>query len=95
MIPRRKQRWLSPGLILFKVLKFCVNVLPKKLIRGFVRSLEFLLDQVRRESLQAEEAIAAVLRARPSPEVTKRLEELVAGNGQLSRTFTKHRATAW
>jgi HEAT repeat protein len=54
-------------------------------------ALEFLLDQVRAESLQAEAAIEALLRAAPSEEVTKRLEKLVAGNQCLSRAFATHR----
>lgn len=52
---------------------------------------EFLLDQVRTESLQAEAAIEAILRALPSAEVTKQLEELVKGNQRLSRAFKTHR----
>ncbi len=52
---------------------------------------EFLLDQVRTESLQAEAAIEAILRAAPSAEITKRLEELVAGNPRLSRALATHR----
>jgi HEAT repeat protein len=52
---------------------------------------EFLLDLVRTESLQAEAAIEAILRALPSDEVTKRLKELVAGNQRLARAFATHR----
>jgi HEAT repeat protein len=54
-------------------------------------ALQFLLDQVRTESLQAEAAIEAILRAAPSDEVTKRLEEMVVGNQRLSRAFATHR----
>jgi HEAT repeat protein len=54
-------------------------------------AVEFLLDQVRTESRQAEAAIEAILRAAPSEEITRRLEELVAGNPRLSRTFATHR----
>jgi HEAT repeat protein len=50
---------------------------------------EFLFDQVRTESLQAEAAIEAILRSAPSEEITKRLKELVAGNQRLSRAFAK------
>jgi len=53
-------------------------------------ALEFLLDLVRSESLQAEAAIEAILRAAPPAEVTKRLEELVSGKPRLSRTFAMH-----
>jgi hypothetical protein len=51
---------------------------------------EFLLDQVRGESLQAEAAIEAILRAAPSDEIVKRLEALVAGNPRLTRAFKTH-----
>ena len=50
-------------------------------------ALEFLLDLVRTESLNAEAAIEAVLRSMPSQDVTRRLEELVAGNPRLARIF--------
>jgi hypothetical protein len=52
-------------------------------------ALEFLFDLVRGESLQAEGAIEAILRALPSAEVTKRLEALCAGNQRLARAFAK------
>jgi HEAT repeat protein len=55
-------------------------------------ALEFLLDQVRKETPQAEAAIEAILRSLPSPEVTKRLDELVAPNRRLARAFAAHRA---
>jgi HEAT repeat protein len=54
-------------------------------------ALEFLLDLVRTESLQAEAAIEAILRSMPSDEVAKRLEKLVAGNPRLARAFASHR----
>jgi HEAT repeat protein len=54
-------------------------------------AVEFLFDQVRTESPQAEPAIEAILRAMPSEEVTKRLEKLVAGNPRLSRALATHR----
>ena len=50
---------------------------------------EFLLDLVRTESLQAEAAIEAILRAMPSDEVTKRLKEFVARNPRLARAFAQ------
>jgi hypothetical protein len=52
-------------------------------------ALEFLLDQVRAESRHAEAAIEALLRATPSTEVIKQLEEMVAGNPRLARAFAK------
>jgi HEAT repeat protein len=54
-------------------------------------ALEFLLELVRVESLDAEDAIEAVLRSLPSPEAIERLEKLVAGNPRLKRTFVAHR----
>jgi hypothetical protein len=48
---------------------------------------EFLLDQVRTESLQAEAAIEAILRSMPNSETTKRLEDLVGGNPRLAKVF--------
>jgi HEAT repeat protein len=50
---------------------------------------EFLFDLVRADSLQAEAAVEAILRAMPSAEVTKQLKELVTGNQRLARAFTK------
>src|SRR5437660_4963959 len=57
-------------------------------------ALEFLFDLVRTESLQAEAAIEAILRAMPSPQITKRLEQIVAGNQRLARVFATHRPTS-
>ena len=54
-------------------------------------AVEFLLELVRTESLQAEGAIEAILRSTPSDEITKRLEKLVAGNQRLARAFATHR----
>ena len=51
-------------------------------------ALEFLLDLVRTESLNAEAAIEAILRSMPSQEVSKRLAKLTAGNPRLARIFT-------
>ena len=50
-------------------------------------ALEFLLELVKKESLDAEGAIDALLRLRPSQDVTDRLEKLVAGNPRLKRAF--------
>src|SRR5229473_865120 len=55
---------------------------------------EFLFDLVRTESLQAEAAIEAILRAMPSSEITQRLEQMVAGNQRLTRVFAAHRAAS-
>lgn len=54
-------------------------------------ALEFLLDLVRTESLQAEAAIEAILRSLPTAETTKRLEKLVTGNPRLFHAFATHR----
>jgi hypothetical protein len=50
-------------------------------------ALEFLLDQVRTESLNAEAAIGALFRSMPSQEVINRMEKAVAGNPRLARVF--------
>jgi len=55
-------------------------------------ALDFLLDLVRTESLDAETAIEAIVRSVPSVEVTRQLEQLVAGNPRLARALAKHRA---
>jgi HEAT repeat protein len=57
-------------------------------------ALEFLFDQVRSESLNAEGAIEAILRSLPSAEVTSRLETLVAGNQRLKRAFAANRVAS-
>ena len=57
-------------------------------------ALEFLLELVRSESLNAEAAIEAILRSLPSQDVTKRLEQLVATNPRLSRIFTANQNTS-
>jgi HEAT repeat protein len=70
---------------------FCSVLLSAIALTRQDAALEFLLDQVRTESPQAEAAIEAILRAAPSEEITKRLEKLVAGNLRLSRAFAAHR----
>jgi hypothetical protein len=52
-------------------------------------ALEFLLDRVRTESLDAEGAIEAVLRFRPSQDVIERLKQMVAGNPRLMSVFAE------
>jgi HEAT repeat protein len=54
-------------------------------------ALEFLVDLVQKESLDAEAAIESLLRSMPSLELIKRLEKLVAGNPRLTRAFATHR----
>jgi HEAT repeat protein len=56
-------------------------------------ALEFLLDLVRTESLQAEVAIEALLRSMPSAEIAKRLEKMAAANPRLARAFAAHSST--
>jgi HEAT repeat protein len=53
-------------------------------------AVEFLLELVRQEALDAEGAIEAILRSVPSAEIVKRLENLVADNPRLARTFASH-----
>jgi HEAT repeat protein len=53
-------------------------------------ALEFLFELVRTDSLHAEAAVEAILRAGPSAEVTGRLQQLVYGNQRLSRVFASH-----
>lgn len=48
---------------------------------------DFLLEQVRKESMDAEGAIEALLRSAPSEEVVGRLEKLVKGNPRLERAL--------
>jgi hypothetical protein len=55
-------------------------------------ALEFLFDLVRSESLHAEAAIEAICRSMPSPELIKRLEEQVAGNPRMAKSFASQRA---
>jgi hypothetical protein len=54
-------------------------------------SLEFLLELIRQESLDAEGALEAVLRSMPSQEIIGRLERLVAGNPRLERVLAARR----
>jgi len=68
---------------------FCSVLLSAIALTRQDAAIEFLLDQVRTESLQAEAAIEALLRSAPSNEVTKRLKELVAHNPRLSYAFQK------
>jgi hypothetical protein len=53
-------------------------------------AVEFLMEVVRDELLDAEAAIEAILRSMPSAEIAKRLENLVADNPRLARTFASH-----
>jgi hypothetical protein len=54
-------------------------------------ALEFLLEQVRTESLQTEGAIEAILRSGPSTDTVRRLEEIVGSNPRLAGIFNQHR----
>ena len=49
--------------------------------------MEFLLNLVRTESLDAEGAIEAILRAAPSDEIVSALENLVRDNPRLVQCF--------
>jgi HEAT repeat protein len=72
---------------------FCSVLLPAIALTRQDEAIEFLLDQVRAESPQAEAAIEALLRAAPSDEIKKQLEKLVSGNQRLSRAFAKSNPT--
>ncbi len=54
-------------------------------------ALEFLLDLVRTESLDAELAIEVVLRSVPSKDVSNRLEKLIEGNPRLKHIVAAQR----
>jgi HEAT repeat protein len=56
-------------------------------------ALEFLLNLVSTESLDAEAAIEAILRSMPSSEIVQRLERSVAGNARLARAFATHQTS--
>ena len=81
----------------FETLRVCLDHARDPWFRSVVLSaialtrqeeaLEFLLELVRQESLDAEGAIEAVLRSMPSDEVKQRLEKLAAGNARLTRAF--------
>jgi hypothetical protein len=68
---------------------FCSVLLSAIALTRQDAALEFLLDQVRAESLQAEAAIEAILRAAPSEEIKQSLKKLVSGNQRLARAFDK------
>jgi HEAT repeat protein len=68
---------------------FCSVLLSAIALTRQDAALEFMFDLIRNESLQAEGAIEAILRSTQSPEVTKRLEELVAGNRRLTQALAK------
>lgn len=88
----------------FNILKTCLADAADPWFRSVVLSaialtrqdeaLEFLLELVRTESLDAETAIEAVLRSMPSADVVKRLEKLVASNPRLARAFAAHQNTS-
>jgi HEAT repeat protein len=54
-------------------------------------ALEFLLELVRKEGLDAEPAIEAILRSMPAKELTERLEKLVEDNPRLKRIVAAQR----
>jgi len=57
-------------------------------------ALEFLLELVGKDGLDAEPAMEAVLRSMPSPAVVERLEALVADNSRLKRAFAAQRKSS-
>jgi HEAT repeat protein len=50
-------------------------------------AMEFLLDLVKTDSIDAEHAVEAVIRSMPSTETMQHLEKLVAPNPRLARTL--------
>lgn len=56
-------------------------------------AMAFLLDRVRTESLDAEGAIEAILRAAPSDEIVSALESLVRDNPRLAAAFAARRTS--
>jgi hypothetical protein len=50
----------------------------------------FLLDLVKADSMQSEQAVEALLRALPADSTLMRLKELVAGNPRLERVFAEN-----
>jgi hypothetical protein len=50
-------------------------------------AFEFLLELVRKESLDAERTIEALMRTSPSQEVVEKLKKLVTGNPRLERAL--------
>lgn len=73
---------------------FCSVLLSAVALTRQDEALEFLFDLVRSESSRAEAAIEAILRAMPSAEITRRLEQTIAGNLRLTRVFAAHRAAS-
>lgn len=55
------------------------------------KAMEFLLDVVKAESLDAEGAIEAILRSAPSEDLINRLERLTSKNPRLLRVITELR----
>jgi HEAT repeat protein len=53
-------------------------------------AVEFLLELVRTEAMDAEGAIEAILRSMPSAEIIARLQQMVSGNERLARVFMNH-----
>ena len=51
-------------------------------------ALEFLLDVVKTESMDAEHAIEAIVRSMPTQEIMQRLEKQVAANPRLARALS-------
>lgn len=57
-------------------------------------AMEFLFDRVRAESLDAEVAIEAILRAAPSRETVTALQSIVQDNPRLAAAFAAHRSAS-
>lgn len=57
-------------------------------------AIEYLLELVREESLDAEVAIQALIRSGPADDVVKKLDKLVAGNPGLTLVLEAQRSTS-
>lgn len=57
-------------------------------------AVEFLLDLVKSESLDAERAIEAIVRSVPSEETMKQLETLTRGNPRLARALAAFKTSS-
>jgi HEAT repeat protein len=88
----------------FEVLRKCVNETSDPWFLSVLLSaialtrqeagVEFLLDLIGKESMQAEAAMEAILRAAPSADLMERVKKLVAGNPRLARVLAEHRNSA-
>jgi hypothetical protein len=70
---------------------FCSVLLSAIALSRQDAAMDFLLDVIAKETLDAEGAIEAILRSIPAEELLQRLEKTIAPNPRLSRALTKLR----